>query len=82
MKTNADGSLTITAPGTALNPNNGFSFRVAGGPERFTATGHLDAFSICRGPFGGSMVAIHDGNDPRKVSYEVRFRDHCMIVVK
>ncbi len=79
MKQNADGSLTVTAPGTALNPGNGFTFRMGGGPQSFTVSGQLDAFGICKGPFSGSMIPILDGG---KKIYEARFREHCMIVVR
>jgi hypothetical protein len=79
IKPDADGSLTVTAPGTALNPKNGFSFKMGGGPSTFVVSGELDAFNICRGPFSGKMATVQDG---AARSYEVRFRDHCMIVIR
>ena len=78
VKKNVDGSLTITAPGTKLNPDHGFSFKMGGGPNQFQVAGQLDAFKFCRGPFVGTMLAVHDDN---KVSYELRFREHCMIAI-
>ena len=79
IKQDADGALVVTAPGTALNPKNGFSFRMGGGPNAFDVSGQLDAFGLCRGPFSGRMVSVLDGATR---TYEVRFRDHCMIVVR
>lgn len=79
VQQNPDGTITVTAKGTSLNPNNGFAFRAGGGPERFPSTGTLDAFGLCKGAFAGEMRAIHNGSG---VTYELRFRDHCMIVVR
>lgn len=79
IKAEADGSLTVTAGGTSLNPNHGFSFRMGGGPTAFDVTGQLEAFGVCRGPFSGRMVTVLDGATK---TYEARFRDHCMIVLR
>jgi len=79
VKANADGSLTVTAPGTALNPSNGFTLHMGGGPNRFAVSGQLDAFGACRGPFSGDMIAVLDGATR---TYEARFREHCMIVIR
>jgi hypothetical protein len=79
IKVEADGSLTVTAAGTSLNPNNGFSFRMGGGPNGFDVAGKLEAFGSCRGPFSGHMATVLDGATK---TYETRFRDHCMIVIR
>ena len=79
VKVGDDGVLTVTAPGTPLNPKNGFSFRMGGGPEEFGVSGELEAFDICRGKFSGRMITLHEG---AKKTYEVRFREHCMIVIR
>lgn len=79
VKQSADGSLTVTAPGTTLNPSNGLSFRMGGGPSEFTVSGELEAFGLCRGPFSGTMNTVIDRG---KKIYEVRFREHCMIVLR
>jgi hypothetical protein len=42
-------------------------------------SGQLDAFSICRGPFSGTMILADDAG---KKTFEARFRDHCMIVIR
>lgn len=75
----SDGTLLVTAKGTTLNPENGFSFRMGGGPETFSAAGELQAFGICKGPFAGKVVA---STGPSGKSYEVRFKDHCKIVIR
>jgi hypothetical protein len=77
-RVNPDGSLTVTAPGTRLNPDHGFSFTAGGGPNRFSVSGTLNAFSICRGPFTGEMISILDQG---KTVYELRFREHCKIEI-
>jgi hypothetical protein len=79
VKLNADGSLGVTAPGTKLNPDNGFSLRMGGGPNQFTVSGQLDAFGPCRGPFSGPMIAVLDGATR---TYEARFNGQCMIVIR
>jgi hypothetical protein len=79
VKQEADGSLTVTAKGTALNPAHGFLLRMGGGPGAFDVSGQLDAFGICRGPFAGRMITVLDG---AKKTYEVRFNEHCMIVIR
>ena len=79
IKPNPDGSLQVTAPGTALNPKNGFTLRMGGGPNSFDVSGELDAFGLCKGPFSGRMNMVLDG---AARTYEVRFHEHCMIVIR
>jgi hypothetical protein len=79
VTTEPDGTLRVTAKGTALNPENGFSFRMGGGPDAFSVAGELQAFGICKGPFGGKLVA---STGPSGKSYEVRFKEHCKIVIR
>jgi hypothetical protein len=74
-----DGALKVTAKGTSLNPDNGFTFRMGGGPNTFDAAGQLDAFGICKGPFAGKVGTVIDG---KAKTYEIRFKDHCMIVIR
>lgn len=74
-----DGALLVTAKGTALNPENGFSVRMGGGPDSFSAVGELQAFGLCKGPFVGKVVA---STGPFGKSYEVRFKEHCKIVIR
>ena len=79
VKVEGDGTLTVTAKGTALNPNNGFSFRMGGGPTSFDAVGTLDAFGPCKGPFVATVATVLQG---KTKTYELRFRDHCKIVIR
>jgi hypothetical protein len=79
VKVESDGTLTVTAKGTALNPNNGFSFRMGGGPTSFDAVGNLDAFGACKGPFVATVATVLEG---KSKTYELRFRDHCKIVIR
>ncbi len=79
VTTEPDGTLLVTAKGTALNPNNGFSFKMGGGPDSYDAVGTLHAFGICKGPFVGKVTTSKEGNT---TAYEVRFNDHCKIVVR
>lgn len=76
---NADGSLSVVAQGTALNPDNGFSFTMHGGPNTFKANGQLNSFNICRGPFEGTISRVLDQT---RTSYEMRFNTHCKIVIR
>ncbi|MBK6462106.1 MAG: hypothetical protein IPF92_14005 [Myxococcales bacterium] len=79
VKVESDGTLTVTAKGTALNPNNGFTFRMGGGPTSFDAVGTLDAFGACKGPFVATVATVLEGKGK---TYELRFRDHCKIVIR
>lgn len=79
-KVNADGSVTVSAKGTPLNPNNGFEFTLHGGKDnRWIANGTLTAFKECTGPFVALATASFDHG---VTSYELRFKQHCMIVVR
>jgi hypothetical protein len=76
---NADGSLQIVARGTRLNPDNGFEFTLHGGPHNFFAHGNLNAFGICAGPFTAYVNTVIDKG---VTTYELRFKEHCKIVVR
>jgi hypothetical protein len=76
---NPDGSLQVSAAGTELNPNNGFTFSLHGGPWEFAAKGTLDAFDFCAGPFVARAIPIVDHGVR---TFELRFKTHCMIVVR
>jgi hypothetical protein len=79
VKKNPDGSLQVSAAGTELNPNNGFAFSLHGGPWEFVAKGKLDAFDFCAGPFAARAIPILDHGVR---TFELRFKTHCMIVVR
>lgn len=77
---NPDGSVLVSAKGTKLNPDHGFEFTLHGGDQNvWAAKGTLDAFGYCRGPFvaRGTMSV-----DRGVKTYELRFKQHCMIVVR
>jgi hypothetical protein len=76
---NPDGSLHIRAKGTKLNPDNGFEFTLHGGPNSFVAHGTLNAFYQCSGPFVAPVVTVIDNG---VTTYELRFKQHCKIVVR
>jgi hypothetical protein len=78
-KLNPDGSVSVTAKGTRLNPDNGFSFTLHGPEHQWVAEGTLDAFARCAGPFVAPVVASIDHG---VMTYELRFKGHCMIVVR
>jgi hypothetical protein len=76
---NPDGSLLVSAKGTKLNPDNGFEFTLHGGPHSFVARGTLNAFYKCAGPFVARVATVIDKG---VTTYELRFREHCKIVVR
>lgn len=76
---NPDGSLLVRAKGTKLNPDNGFEFTLHGGPHSFVARGTLNAFYKCAGPFVARVATVIDRG---VTTYELRFREHCKIVVR
>lgn len=76
---NDDGSLRVQAKGTALNPDNGFEFTLRGGPHQFVARGTLDSFGMCKGPF---VAYVNTVIDKGVTTYEMRFKNHCKIVVR
>jgi len=78
-KLNPDGSVSVTAKGTRLNPDNGFSFTLHGPENQWVAQGTLNAFARCAGPFVAPVVATIDHG---VTTYELRFKGHCMIVVR
>lgn len=76
---NDDGSLRVQAKGTTLNPDNGFEFTLRGGPHQFVARGTLDSFGMCKGPF---VAYVNTVIDKGVTTYEMRFKNHCKIVVR
>lgn len=76
---NADGSLQVTAAGTTLNPDNGFDFTLHRGPYDLVAKGTLNAFSHCAGPFLSRAQPVIEGGVK---TFELRFKEHCMIVIR
>jgi hypothetical protein len=79
VASNPDGSLQVTAKGTALNPDNGFDFSLHRGPYELVAKGRLDAFGTCAGPF---LARAHVVIDRGTKTFELRFKQHCMIVLR
>lgn len=75
----SDGSLRVLAKGTRLNPENGFEFVLFGGPHNFSAEGTLNAFGICAGPFTAQATTVIDRG---MTTYELRFKEHCKIVIR
>lgn len=71
-----DGSFQVTAPGTSLNPTQGFSFVATGAPPRYNVQGTLTAFTQCTGPF--TAVANLDGGDSRPY-YTIAWGNGCGI---
>ena len=79
-KVNPDGSVTVTAKGTKLNPDNGFEFTFHGGENhQWVAKGTLNAFAKCAGPFAALVTSSLDQGVN---TYELRFKQHCKIVVR
>lgn len=76
---NADGSVSVTAKGTKLNPSSGFAFTLHGAENQWIAQGTLNAFAHCAGPFAAPVTAVIDQGVK---TYEIRFKQHCMIVVR
>ncbi|MEM7155238.1 MAG: hypothetical protein AAF799_20485 [Myxococcota bacterium] len=54
-----DGKWKVSAPGTKLNPDNGFNGTLSGGPDSFQFEGRVSGFDNCRGNF--SATANRDG---------------------
>jgi hypothetical protein len=73
-----DGSLGISAPGTALNPSQGFRLTATGSAPRYQAQGILTAFAACTGPFIGDLVLNGDDRHPH---YVIHFGDGCEIKI-
>lgn len=79
-KVNPDGSVLVSAKGTKLNPDHGFEFTLHGGSEnQWVAKGTLNAFGLCKGPFVAPVTSYLDHGVK---TYELRFKQHCMIVVR
>ncbi|MEZ4370309.1 MAG: hypothetical protein R3B07_05760 [Polyangiaceae bacterium] len=51
VNTKADGSVSVKAPGTSLNPTIGFEFTGTGGPDNYSIKGKMTAFDACSGDF-------------------------------
>ena len=62
-----DGSLSVKAKGTSLNPDVGFEFTATGGPDSYTAKGKMSAFDKC----SGSFEANAERKDVRGVQWYV-----------
>ncbi len=64
VSTQADGSLSVTAPGTSLNPQIGFQFTGTGGPESYAIQGKMTAFDACSGNFSSTAKQENLGGTP------------------
>lgn len=74
-----DGGLQVTAAGTSLNPQNGFTLTATGAPPRYQARGSLNAFGACTGAFEGTLALA--GSDSRPF-YEIRWGRGCRITIQ
>jgi hypothetical protein len=72
-----DGSLRVVAPGTRLNPNNGFTLTLTAVPGGYQVAGSLTAFAACTGPVDG--IASFDARG-RPPAYRVSFRG-CEVAI-
>ena len=54
-----EGKWKVDAPGTKLNPDNGFRGTLEGGPDSFTFEGRVNGFDNCTGAF--NTTAKRDG---------------------
>ena len=77
---NEDGSVSVSAKGTKLNPDNGFEFTMHGGENnQWVAKGTLNAFKQCSGPF---VALVNMSVDHGLKTYDLRFKEHCMISIR
>jgi hypothetical protein len=80
-----DGSLSVKAPGTGLNPKNGFEFRATGGPSSYQLDGKMTAFDSCTGAFKAAAAEEKVGGAPW---YVARFApqgkgaERCKIMIR
>ena len=56
----AAGHLTVSAPGTELNPDNGFDGTLEGGPDSYRFSGKIAGFDDCVGAFEATVSAEKD----------------------
>lgn len=61
VSTRADGSLSVKAPGTSLNPQIGFEFSGTGGPSSYQIQGKMTAFDACSGNFNSTAAQENIG---------------------
>lgn len=81
----ADGSLLVKAPGTSLNPNNGFEFRATGGPDSYQIEGKMSAFSACVGSFTSAASREDIGGKPwfvAKFAPQGKDTARCKIMIR
>jgi hypothetical protein len=72
---NANGTVALRAPGTSLNPEEGFSGTLTGGPEHYGFTGQIKTFDSCTGNFQSTLV--RQGN-----KYALRYkRPGCSLTI-
>jgi hypothetical protein len=77
---NPDGSVSVSAKGTKLNPEHGFEFTLHGGENnQWVAKGTLNAFKHCTGPF---VALVNMSVDRGVKTYDLRFKEHCMISIR
>ncbi|MCB9609115.1 MAG: hypothetical protein H6716_21155 [Polyangiaceae bacterium] len=64
VSTLADGSLSVKAPGTSLNPTIGFEFTGTGGPDSYAIQGKMTAFDACSSNFSSTAKVENLGGTP------------------
>jgi hypothetical protein len=75
-----DGSLRVVAPGTQLNPQNGFELTALGSAPAYRVDdGLLGSFDRCNGPIGGTLALDQSGAAPR---YVIRWGAGCAIEIQ
>ncbi|MBI5515553.1 MAG: hypothetical protein HY909_17365 [Deltaproteobacteria bacterium] len=74
----ADGSLRVSASGTALNPGQGFTITATGSAPRYSATGTLNAFGSCTGAFRGTLELGGSDSHP---FYAIEWGSGCKITI-
>lgn len=75
----SDDALRVTAPGTRLNPGQGFHFTALGSPPGYQIiNGTLSAFEACEGPFGGVTTLEQSSRGP---FYQIRWTPSCAIKI-
>ena len=77
VEAQADGSLSLKARGTKLNPNNGFSGTLTGGPESYAFQGKISGFDNCQGSF--QATTSHDG---KRYVAKAKLGSGCSVTIR
>lgn len=73
------GGYRVAAPGTRLNPTQGFTFEASGAPPVYGVRGTLTAFAGCNGAFTGTLRREGASEPP---VYVVRWGSGCAITLR